>query len=360
MSPPLPRTGQRAGAALAVVLFACVLAIAPAAAEPVPTMVLARQAAAASFELDGVAEALHQGVVAAQAGGSLLAVDVRAGDTVRRGQTLARIDARETSAALLGADAAVAQADALRVQALAAAERARELHRTGFISAAARDQADAQWRAADAALAASRAAQAQAALARGFTTVTAPFAGVVLATHAEPGELARPGSPLLTLYAPGALRAVVQVPGTRAGLTRAATRTEVRLPDGRWVSPLRRTELPGADPVAQTVEWRLDLDPADTPALRPGQTLRVRFTAEAAPVAATSARAIVPAAAVLRRGELSAVYVATEGRFVLRAVRLGAGLASGDVELLAGVREGESIALDAVRAGLADAIPAAR
>lgn len=332
-----------------------------AQAEPVPTMLVARSAAAASFELDGVAEALHQSVVAAQAGGSLLAVTVRAGDTVRRGQALARIDARETGAALQGAAATVAQAQALQVQAQSAAARARELRQTGFISQASLDQAESQWRAADAALAAARAGQAQAALASGFTTVAAPFDGVVLATHAEPGELASPGSPLLTLYAPGALRAVVQVPGSRAGVARAATRTVVRLPDGRWVQPLRRTELPGADPVAQTAEWRLDLNPTDTPMLRPGQALRVRFVADATPAGAAAAgRAVVPASAVLRRGELSAVYVASGDRFVLRAVRLGATVEPDGVELLSGVREGEAVAVDAVRAGLTGAAPVAR
>jgi multidrug efflux pump subunit AcrA (membrane-fusion protein) len=47
-------------------------------------------------------------------------------------------------------------------------------------------------------------------LARGYAAVTAPFDAVVLATHVEAGELATPGRPLVTLYAPGRMRAVVQ------------------------------------------------------------------------------------------------------------------------------------------------------
>ena len=78
------------------------------------------------------------------------------------------------------------------------------------------------------------------------------------------------------------------------------------------------------------------------------------------PVASSATAALnLPASAVLRRGELTAVYVAQDQRFVLRALRLGS--ARGDeVEALAGLRAGERIALDPVRAGLSGATPATR
>jgi hypothetical protein len=172
----------------------------------------------------------------------------------------------------------------------------------------------------------------------------------------EAGDLAAPGRALATLYAPGRLRAVAQVPSTRSALARAATRVEVQLPDGRWVAPVARTELPSADPVSQTVEWRLDLAPEQAAAFAPGQSVQVRF-AGAAPAGAP-VRPLLPASAVLQRGELSAVYVAQDGRFVLRPVRLGAVQGDSGVEVLAGLKAGERYAVDAVRAGLAGAQPA--
>ena len=82
----------------------------------------------------------------------------------------------------------------------------------------------------------------------------------------------------------------------------------------------------------------------------PGQRVRVRFDG------AEAARRTVPSSAVLRRGELDAVYVARGDRFALRAVRLGS--AHGDeVEVLGGLADGERVAIDPVRAGLADASP---
>lgn len=331
-------------------------ATAQSASTPVPTAVLTTAPEQAGFVLTGALQALRQSTVAAQTAGNVLELAVKAGDRVRTGQMLARIDERSAAAGLAAADAGVAQADALLANARTQAERTRELKRQGFVSQAALDAAETQLRAAQAGQDQARAARSQAALARGFASVTAPFDAVVLATHVEAGDLAAPGRALVTLYAPGRLRAVAQVPSTRSALARAATRVEVQLPDGRWVTPVARTELPSADPVSQTVEWRLDLAPEQAAAFAPGQSVQVRF-AGAAPVGAP-VRPLLPASAVLQRGELSAVYVVQDGRFVLRPVRLGAVQGDSGVEVLAGLKAGERYAVDAVRAGLAGAQPA--
>ncbi|MBP6252467.1 MAG: efflux RND transporter periplasmic adaptor subunit [Rubrivivax sp.] len=325
-------------------------------AEPVPTAVLQAAPERAGFVLTGALQALRQSTVAAQTSGNVLELAVTAGDRVRAGQRLARIDERSAQAGLAAADAGMAQAEALLVNARAHAERTRELQRQGFVSQAASDMADAQLRAALAGQDQARAGRTQAALARSFTTVTAPFDAVVLATHVEAGDLAAPGRALVTLYAPGHLRAVVQVPSTRSALAQGASKVEVQLPDGRWVAPASRSELPAADPVAQTVEWRLDLKPEAAAPFAPGQSVLVRFAGAA--TAGLPVRPLLPAAAVLQRGELSAVYAVQDGRFVLRPVRLGATQGEAGVEVLAGLKAGERFALDAVRAGLAGATPA--
>jgi RND family efflux transporter MFP subunit len=327
----------------------------PLAAQPVATTTVQVASGGATYSLDGSLEALRQSTVAAQASGNVLALAVKAGDAVKAGQALVRIDARETQAGLAAAEAGVAQAEAVLANAQTQAERARELRRQGFVSQAALDTTETQWRAASAGASQARAARSQAALARSFASADAPFDGVVLATHVEAGDLASPGRPLVTLYVPGRLRAVVQVPASRSALARAATGVEVRLPDGRWVTPAARTELPTADPVSQTVEWRLDLAPDATPGLSPGQAVGVRFNGAVG--SGAGAKPVLPAAAVLQRGELTAVYAVQGDRFVLKAVRLGAPVAGG-VELLAGLKAGERVALDPVRAGLAGAVPA--
>ena len=347
---------------IALVAAAAAAVAAPvlhAATAAVPTVAVQPGATAAGFELDGSLQPVRQSTVAAQVAGNFVQLAVKAGDRVSAGQVLARIDERDAQASVARSDAAVVQAEAELRNARLNAERTRSLREQNFVSQAALDVAETQLKAAEAALQQARAGQTQASLARAFTAVTAPFAGVVLETHLEAGDLAAPGRPIATIYAPGALRAVVQVPGTRMATARSAKKVEVLLPGAdRWVTPVAITPLPVADAVSQTVEWRLDLSPDVSATLVPGATVRVRFAGIEAPAAATAPTApTLPTSAVLRRGELTAVYVAQGDRFVLRAVRTGN--AVGDrVPVLAGLKGGERVAVDPVRAGLVGATPA--
>ena len=346
-----------------VLLAALATGLAPAvqAAEAVsvPTLAASSAGAANRFEVEGTLQAVQQATVAAQTQGRVLALAVKLGDRVRAGQVLVRIDGREQQAGVAGSEAAASQAQAALVQAEQQAQRTRELRTQGFVSAAALDDALARLKVAQGALQQAQAGRSQALLSQGFATVTAPFDGVVLATLAEVGDMATPGRGLVTMYAPGRLRAVVQLPASRSAAARAA-QTELTLPDGRRVAPTLRTEAPGSDPTSQTVEWRLDL-PASTgtaAGLLPGQPVQVAFTG-AAPAGAQATAISIPTSAVLQRGELTAVYAAQGGRFVLKAVRLGVPQGT-SVPVLAGLKAGERIAADPVRAGLFGAVPAER
>lgn len=342
------------------VLTALLLTPALAAAAPeirVPTVAASAASAGAVADFDAVLQPVRQVTVTAQVGGNVLALRVKAGDTVKRGQALVRIDDRDMRAGVARSDAAVAQAEAEARNAEVALTRSRDLQKSGFVSQAAVDTADTQHKAAQAGLAQARAARVQATVAQGYAELSAPFDAVVLATHVEAGDLALPGRALVTLYEPGRMRAVVQVPASRATAVGAARDVQVQLPDGRTLRPVVRELLPAADPVSQTVEWRLDL-PAEANTSRPGQTIRVIASGMPAPAAAATPRPNIPAEAVLRRGEVTAVYVAQADGFVMRAVRVGPA-AAGRVDVLAGLAANERVALDPVRAGLQGARPAA-
>ncbi|MGM9427371.1 efflux RND transporter periplasmic adaptor subunit [Hydrogenophaga sp. MI9] len=366
----LPRWSRRSLASrAAALLFVGLLstgAVVAAGAAPgpqVPVVTLGTRPVGAGAAFDGTLQAVRQSVLSAQASGRIATLSVKAGDRVKAGQLLAVIDDRATQAGVAQAQAGVAQADAQLANARAAYERTRDLRAQGFIAQAALDTALAQYKAAQAGTAAARAGQTQASVAQGFTRLTAPYDGWVLATHAETGALAMPGAPILTVYAPQPMRAVVHVPASQQALAQSAQKIEVQLPGtGKWVVPASTSTVPAADPVSQTVEWRLNLGEADGAGQVPGQQVQVRFAG--APAAADSQRLVVPASALLRRGELTGVYVVTargdSGQgFALRAVRTGAAQGDG-VEVLAGLKAGEQVALDPVRAGLSGAQPAAK
>jgi RND family efflux transporter MFP subunit len=337
-----------------------------AQAPVVPVAEVAMRPVGDSLVLDATLEAIQHSTLSAQASGRIVQITVKAGDPVKAGQVLAIVDDRTTQAGVVQAQAGVAQADAAVAQAEVAQreaqlhwQRTQDLQAQQFVSQAALDMAQARLRAAEAGVqqaqagrSQARAHAAQSGLAQGFTRLSAPYDGFVRHTHAQAGDLAAPGLPILTVYAPQALRAVVHVPASRLGTAQGAQRTEIEWqgPAGpQWVAPVRVTRVPAADPVSQTVEWRLDLSPEHSVQALPGQQTRVRF------VAGQSMRLTVPEAAVLRRGELTAVYLASPNGFTLRAVRLGASHTEGGTEVLSGLKAGERVALDPVRAGLAGA-----
>jgi len=297
-----------------------------------------------AYAADAVIESLHQATVSAQIAGQLTQLLVDAGDRVRRGQLLARIDTRETDAQLASAGAQVAQAEAALAQAQLNHERTKSLVAQNFLSQSALDKADADLKTARAALEAARAGTTQAVTGRSFAELRAPIDGVVTRRLMEPGELATPGRGVLEIHDPGALRAVGTIPQFILPRMPRVERAEIELPSlQRRVRAARVTVLPAADPRLLSTQVRADL-PADAPAgIVPGMAAKVLV-----PIG-RSQKLVVPAAAVFRRSELTAVYVLTDGAKQLRQVRIGNRVSDDAVEVLAGLTAGERVALDPLR-----------
>lgn len=336
----------------AAVLGVC-LAASAALAQTVPTVTVSPAAGDVGFALEGVVQAVHQTTVAAQTSGRLLALKVKAGDPVKAGQLLATIDDREAVVGSERSQAQTLQAEAEYRNALVQMERTRDLQQKGFVSKAALDTAMTQLQAAQAAKDQAKASGKLAGIVQGYARVTAPYDGWVLQTHLQSGDLAVPGSPVVTVYAPQPLRVVVQMPGTRSAAARAATQTRIALEGQesglRSVAPTARQIIPSADPVSQTSEWRWELAPKDAENLIPGQPVRVQFSGGA--TASEGGKSLrVPTQAIVRRGELTAVYVAQGKGFVLRAIRTGGQKTADAQEVIAGLRAGDVIALDPVKA----------
>lgn len=325
----------------------------PARAE-VPTVRIQAQMVAPSIAAEATIEAVRQSTLAAQMPGRILELGVDAGDRVERGQVLVRIDPAEAAAAVAAAEAGIAQAQTVLGNARLEYERARKLVAQKFLSQSALDGARTQYEAAEAQLGAARAQRAQAGTVQGYATVTSPLTGLVAVRHIEAGEMAQPGRSLLTVYDPAQMRAVADLaPQRLAELGGGTLRASVELPaSGRTIEAASVTVLPTADARTHTVRVRVDL-PAGLADVLPGSFARVRLHGEAAPARAAQP-VVIPAVSVLRRGELTAVYVADgQGGFGLRQIRLGRTQQGGDaVEVLSGLRGDETLALDPVQAGI--------
>jgi len=297
-----------------------------------------------SMAFDGVVEATRQAVVAAQVPGAVVQLDVKVGDTVKAGQLLLRLDARAADQTAAAGDAQVQAARAALDVASKDFERQKQLFRQNYISQAALDRAESEFKSTQAQVQAQLAQSGASRTQSGFYAVRAPFAGVVAEVPVSLGDMAMPGRALLTLYDPTALRVAAAVPQTLAP-TAAGEPAQLELPGlpaaARWLAPARLQRLPTVDPGTHTVQFRADL-PANLNGVVPGMFARLWL-----PVSGGSAAPLsVATAAVVRRAEMTGLYVLdATGRPLLRQVRLGRTVGD-QVEVLSGLMPGERVAAD--------------
>ncbi len=342
-------------------------------AEPVP-VTMARAALsdiATRVEAGGIVRASATTLVASRVMATVTAVHVRPGDRVRRGVTLITLDARDiqanssraaaaaTSAAesvraaeadLRAAESAVVLARATneRIQGLFAkrSSTAQEVDQSVAALSSAEAQVEAASARLSAATAARDAARAGADSARinaTYSVLVAPFDGVVTERRVDPGSLATPGTPLLTLEDATTFRLEVPLDEARARFVTLGQPVDVRIDEPTAAAPDtwrrgRVAEIARLDPASHTFLVKVDL-PAGA-FTHSGSFGRARFSGP------PRRALVVPRSAVVPRGQLAFVYlVDPDGRARLRAISTGAD--DGDRrEVLAGVREKDTLVVN--------------
>ncbi len=296
---------------------------------------------------DGSIEALNQSTVAAQTSGRVVELPYDVGDYVEKGAVIVRFTATEQRARLQALDASAAEARARLSEAQLTFDRARDVYAKKLIAKAQFDKAQADLDAARARAEATRAQLAEAREGLGYTTIVAPYAGIVVARHVQLGETVAPGKPIMTGLSLEHLRAVVEIPQQQIGPLRKHRKARVILPDGRSVDAATLRIPPGADPATHSFRVLVELPPDDH-GVYPGTLVKVAF------VSGEEVRLLLPGGAVVRRGELTGAYVVDAGgRISLRYLRLGSPAADGRVPVLAGLAKGDRVATDPIAAGIA-------
>ena len=328
-------------------LAAAVLAFAHVqAAEELPFETAVAEMARAPLEriYDGTVEAVNQATMSAQTAGRIAEVFYDVDDYVEPGLPIVRFTDVEQQSALRQAKAALEEALAREKQAAAEFRRAEGLFESGSSSKREYDQALAARDAAAARAAAARSAVQTAEQQLEYTLVRAPYAGIVTERHVEVGEAVSVGQPLMSGLSLEALRVVVNLPQEAAAKVREHQAAFILTDEGR-VEAKKITIFPFADSASNTFTVRIEL-PQGQFALYPGMFVKVAF------VIGDAERLLVPTQALLRRSEVTGVYVVSdEGDVRLRQVRAG-NTFDDRTEILAGLAAGESVALDPVRAGI--------
>lgn len=311
---------------------------------PPPALITVTQVRVGAFEVTedtlGTLEAVIDPKIGAEVAGKVVRVLAFAGKAVKRGETLAVIDATDLALASQSEQAEVKRLEALLAQQDKLVERQQSLVAKGFFSQNAADDARAQ-RAAIAEQLAS--AQARAGIGRrsvGKTTITAPFDGVIENQMIAPGDYVKLGDPLFQLVSNQRLRAHLPFPETAAPrLSRGQTvhLTSPQAP-GKVFEAKIADIRPSVAESSRALDIIVDLDNDGT--LKAGGTVNASVQ-----ISAKAAALVVPEQSVVLRPAGKVVYAIVEGKAQQRVIQAGA-KKGGVVEILGGLKEGETVAQD--------------
>jgi RND family efflux transporter MFP subunit len=318
-----------------------------------------------TFETGGLVQARTTAVIMARILAPVREVRAAPGDRVRAGQLLMVLDASDLTSRAQGARAAARAAeqdataaaseqeaaDAALTLARETYQRISGLHAKRSATAQELDNATGALRAAEAHATAAaartqaaasgvetaRAAGEAAGAAASFALITAPFDGVVTEKMVEPGNMAAPGTPLMRLEDTRGFRLDVRVDESRIGQISPGAAVPVSIDsgaDGATTTIEGTVAEIGHAIDADARAFLVKITLPDASSLRSGTFGRAQFSGRAR-------RALtVPAGALVRRGQMTSVFVVEKGiarvRLVnVRGTEVLAGLSEGDVVIVA-------------------------
>ncbi|MGH7525439.1 MAG: efflux RND transporter periplasmic adaptor subunit [Gemmatimonadales bacterium] len=290
--------------------------------------------------ISGSLEPEQSATVRAEVGGSVLRTYADAGQRVKRGQLLARLDDTTVRDAFLSARSAVRSAQSALELARRNAERSERLAEAGAV--AERDLETARW---DVTNAEGTLADAQARLSSAEeqlkdTQVRAPFDGMISERPADAGDVVEVGAALFTIVDPSRLRLEASVPAEQIGRLRKGTEVEFTLSgvDRRITGRIERIN-PVVDPATRQVRIYVAIPNLD-------QALVAGLFAEGRVATDTKRAVAVPLLAIDSRGTTPTVHVLKGGRVRESQVLLGVRDEAAElVEVQSGVAEGDTLLL---------------
>jgi membrane fusion protein, multidrug efflux system len=331
----------------AVLLGACNRDIRPTlAAKPVIAERLSTTSSTPAEEYSGAVHARYESALAFRVPGKIVARYVTLGETIHRGELLARLDGTDAALERGAAGAALAAAQSNLQTAQEDLARYARLVKIGAISRSDYDHQRDQVAAAQATyLQAQRQYELRDNQLR-YTDLRADHDGVITAVDAEVGQVVAEGQTVLSLAWSDDREVYIDVPENRIGEFTGARRISVSLwgTDNTYPGTVREKSA-SADPATRTFLVKVAIqDPG--PEVRLGMTAGVKVEAAADPK-----ELLIPMTALYHTGAETAVWIVDPKtrRLVLAPVRverysddgvvIGAGLAAGQEVVLKGVNE---------------------
>jgi RND family efflux transporter MFP subunit len=278
--------------------------------------------------------------VASQLLATIREINVRPGDRVTAGKVLVVLDDRELLAQQREATAALSASEADLLTRKGDFERARTGLRTGVVTREDHDRFAGAVKVSEAQVQRAKEQIARLEVQFTYTRIASGTGGLVADRLAEPGDVAVPGKPILSVYDPGDLELHAAVPESMAAGIGVGQKLRVRV-DAAGINALGevREVVPMAQQASRTVLVKVGLTSATASPALPGMFGRI-----AVPIGRT-VRLVIPRSAVRTVGQLELVDVVDpDGHLTRRFVRTGRPM-NGNVEVLSGLSEGEQVAL---------------
>jgi RND family efflux transporter MFP subunit len=295
---------------------------------------------AQTLQISGTVDAATQAMVRSRHAGIATQMSKRAGDTVRQGELLARVDSDELRLRIGEREATIRQTQAALAVAESARAQQRSLSDRGFISKAALDSAESSYISAKSAHenALSQLNMARSALSE--TSLTAPISGVISKRSVEPGERISAEMNVFQIVDPKSLEVIVAIPAERAAELKIGQKATFQLDStggGASIPASLSRIVPTTASSARTVETRFTL-PTES-AVPAGAFLsgKVVLSTSQAPVT-------VPRSAVRADSSGNYVWLARDSRAQRVPVQLAANGDSTDVAVVtAGISAGVTV-----------------
>ncbi len=276
--------------------------------------------------------------VASRISGNIVDIKVDAGNSVKKAQVIVRIDSKEMTDRVAQAEAALETAKADLSKARKDFDRFKALIEKESVSQKAFDDAKAALDIAQGAENRAQAAYQEALTLLSYAEVVAPFDGMVAERFVNVGDLASPGTPLMSIFMPGQAEMVASAGEQYAPFLKTDTPVKMEIPSLELKEDSRiREVVPQSHEKTRTITIKAPL--SDKPGVRPGLYGTLTFSTESAEVV------IIPASVVKVVGQLETVKVLEAGSIKIRQVKTGK--KSGDsVEVLSGLNAGEKVVLE--------------
>ncbi len=324
-----------------------------ASSEQAPVLVEVSKPAGTSeegfIEASGQVESARSVNITTRAMGYITQLSVKVGDPVKAGQVLFVINSADIKAKSAQTDAMIAQADAALKSAQKDYDRYTALYKQQSASAKELDQVTLQYQSAKAATDAAKQMKNEVSANLSYTTVTAPFSGIVTQKFVEQGGMASPGMPVLTIEQAGSLQVTASIAenqiaqlslGNSATMNIASADETI---EGKIIQINPSSQFSGGQYVV-----KISL-PANNKQLYAGMFVHVQIPVKAKTLVNKdlSGTVVVPIKSIIYRDQLTGIYtISSQNTALLRWVRLGKTMGD-QVEVLSGLSNSEQFILSA-------------